>query len=423
MGTYKQELAFWVRHFRETKDRSMKVWLRSEKLSRFISSTEDFESGKLGISIIDHFGGREPCLVNYDCVVKGGTAVKLIPTIILDSHLVTYLTRYLKRPSFATVDEHQITRKFLERMVEIGCDYNPTFYYLESVITNGPEVARRYAVVTAVTMLRFHSMNEELFMQNDLVVPDEASVERYARRYGVTFTDPNDAIERIAPIMADQMITNFSGPVYEHLEGMFYYTYAVLLKMVLIHRSSNERVEKKMNALRDFMEDEFNLVLARENCMAAYYFSNRLPAKFMAVDSQMSFTEVRSRFLASARDFFLLRIPEAHLGSGDEEETSYSFVATAEHAVRKIGRVFTIEHAISLSPERYPAIHLTFDLTELSRELGPEVINKIINLQGQRAIARQEQSLLSSREVISSEALRKMVDSLEYQIKGYCKKV
>jgi hypothetical protein len=421
MDTFKQKLAIWGRYFRETRNRSTKVWLRSEKPSRFISGTEDFESGKLGISIIDHFGGYEPCLVNYNCVVKGGAAVNFIPTIILDSHLVTYLTRYLKRPPFAAVDEHQITRKFLERMVEIGCDYNPTFYYLESVITNGPEVARRYAAASSVTMLRFHSMNEKIFMLQDLVAPDEAVVERYARRYGVAFTDPNDAIERIAPIMADQMITNFTGPVYEQLKGMFYYTYVVLLKMVLIHRSSNERVEKKMNALRNFMEEELNLVLARENCMAAYYFSNRLPAKFMAVDSQMSFAEVKSRFLASARDFFLLRIPEAQLSSGDEQETSYSFVATAEYAVRKIGRVFTIEHAISSSPERFPAIHLAFDLTELERELGPEVTNKIINLQGQRVMARQEQLLLGGREVITSEALRTLVDSLEYQIKGYCK--
>jgi hypothetical protein len=423
MDTYKQQLALWVQYFRVPGDRSTKVWLRSEKPSRFIAGTEDFESGKLGISIIDHFGGREPCLVNRNCVVQGGAAVNFIPTIILDSHLITYLTRYLKRPPFAADDEHQITRKFLERMVEIGCDYNPTFYYLESVITNGPEVARRYAAASSVTMLRFHSMNEKLFMLQDRVIPDEAVVERYARRYSIPFTDPNDAIERIAPIMADQMITNFTGPVYEQLKGMFHYTYAVLLKMVLIHRSSNERVEKKMNALRNFMEEELNLVLARENCMAAYYFSNRLPAKFMAVDSQMSFAEVKSRFLASARDFFLLRIPEAQLSSGDEQETSYSFVATAEYAVRKIGRVFTIEQAISASPGSFPATHLTFDLTELEWELGPEVTDKIIKSQGQRVTARQEQTLLDNRGVITDGVLTALIDRLEYQIKGYCKQV
>ncbi|MFY9224067.1 MAG: hypothetical protein WAQ98_15460 [Blastocatellia bacterium] len=96
------------------------------------------------------------------------------------------------------------------------------------------------------------------------------------------------------------------------------------------------------------MESEFNVVLARE------HVSNRLPAKFMNVESTMDFLDVRDRMLATAKDFFLLRIPEIQLANGNALKTSLCYVCSSETAIRKIGRLFTIEAILSDSPKEFP---------------------------------------------------------------------
>jgi hypothetical protein len=116
------------------------------------------------------------------------------------------------------------------------------------------------------------------------------------------------------------------------------------------------------------------MVLMREGIIAAYYFSNKLPDKFIQVQSDMDFAKVRTKMLGTAWDFLLLRMPENLLLYGTEQDTTLYYLCSADKAVRKLGRLFTIE---LISNQSQITALLSFRYDEISRDLGEEAANKL----------------------------------------------
>ncbi len=79
------------------RDCSIRAWCLSNKPSQAISSSCDFTSGKDKFSIIDQFDGRQPYLYEFSPTEEcKSIEVEVIPTILLDSNMLGWLSSYIK---------------------------------------------------------------------------------------------------------------------------------------------------------------------------------------------------------------------------------------------------------------------------------------------------------------------------------------
>jgi hypothetical protein len=192
--------------------------------------------------------------------------------------------------------------------------------------------------------------------------------------------------------------------------------------MILIHQESKKSAVKKLQDFYNFYEQEkFNLILGREGLIAAYYFSNKLPDKFIHIQSEMTFSKVRKNLLGTAWDFFLLRIPEIMLIDGTEKETALAYLCSADKAVRKLGRLFTLELVVSLSPELFQPSSISLKLEELKRDLGEDIANILHNQQQGLRERRLVSFQMGKVNPVSTQQLKELISELEEQIKRKCK--
>lgn len=409
MVATKEMADYWMEYFLSTGDRASKVWLLSPKPSPALDKTYDFTAGGFGISVIDQFAGHHPFLINYDFAVKRTGAVRYIPTVVLDSHIVDYLVKYSKSPGKLSGDQYRAVRKFLEFMIERRYDYNPFFYYIESVTKNGKAKAEECAIDAAETLLRLHTMDEDLFKREDRIVTNPAWLEPYVHRFGVS------TIEEMVPLMIGAMTSSISA---EAFNDWMEYSYAVLLKMVLIHLGSKRPIEEKCELLRDFIEKEMNVVTARENAIAPYYFAGQLERLIPVKKGMSSFDKASKKLRATAWDLFFLRIPELHLAMGDEEETSLCYVCTSESDLRAIGRHFTIEQVVAESSRSYPSTVVSLTISSNDKRLSEDRAIRIVQQQMQRVDARASDKAAASALPISSEDLRTLIAAQETELKN-----
>lgn len=417
---FRETAIHWSKYFELTKDRTTKVWLLSDEPSSVMSSTKDFNVGSTAISIIDHFNGRLPYLLNYKFLVKHEQInIKFIPTIILDSNLINLLKGYINSPN-TTNEQSRCTYQFLKFVVERNFDYNLVFYFLESAVMNGIEKAINNGNAAAATILQLHTMNEKIFLQDGSIIPDRKRVKEYAKRYGINSIDSN-FFNDIATLMAKEMLKDVDEQFIDNLRYIINYTYAALLKLVLINTSNKQNIANKLQEFCDFFECQLNLVLGRELAIATYYLSNKLQSKFIPFEiKQIPFATVRARLCHTARDFFLLRVPEISLSSGNEQKTLLCFVCSAEKAIRQIGRLITIESLVS-SPKLAIPSGISFNQEELQQKLSEDAFDVLCKQQQQQVAARLIASTVEKREPISKEQLKDLITNLEDQIKTLCK--
>lgn len=420
MCIYEEQAAIWRYYFKLTKNREAKVWFLSDKPSPYISSTYDLNSSKQGISIIDLFNGRRPELLNYNFYDSGTPPrVKFKPTVVLDSQIITYLTQYLKS-SGRTDTQYKHLHSFLRFVVENGYDLNPFFYYLESIAKNGIVKAKKYTTTSALSVLQLHTMNEEVFLKENRIIPDRKRIEAYAARYGLIPIN-GSSLDEIAPLWDETMLSSISESGIEGFREIIGYTYAALLKMVLIHKASRQNVIRKMQKFWDFLGNELNLGLGWESAIAVCYFSNQLPSNFIQVQAEMSFANVRQGMLSTAWDLYLLRMPEIQLRNGTEQETLLCYICSADKAVRKLGRLFTIASVVSLSPKRNLPTNILFNYENLIDELGKNTFDTLCEQQKEREESRLQMLAEGKVQPISEEQLQDLISCLEDEIKGLCR--
>lgn len=427
MSIFGENALIWLKYFELTRNRVAKVWLLSDEPSRIIYSTRDFNSGKRGISIIDPFDGRRPWLLNYNYYKFYSSATRhesfntgFIPTFVLDSQIITYFTQYLNS-SDRTNAQHECIHSFLRFVIKSGYDFNPFFYYMESAVKNGVSKAKEYAITSAISVLQLQTMHKEIFLRENRITPDWEEIEVLAARYGLNSINDN-SLHNIATLWVDKILSDICESNIDIVKEIIDYTYATLLKMVLIHKASKQNVVKKMKTFYNFLECEFNLVLGRETAIAAYYFSNQLPDKFIQIQAEMSFADVRRKMISTAWDFLLLRIPEIQLFNGTEQQTSLCYICSGDNAVRKLGRLFTIESVISLSPEQFLPSGISFKLEELRKNLGEDVVDILCEHQKDRQMTRSQMLVEDKVKPISKEQLKILISSLEDEVKKLCKR-
>jgi hypothetical protein len=78
-------------YFLITGDRESKVWIfRDDVRSRFLPNTFSCGTDNFRIQIVDPFGGRHPLLMCHEALSEK-TVIPFLPTVILDSNIVSYL--------------------------------------------------------------------------------------------------------------------------------------------------------------------------------------------------------------------------------------------------------------------------------------------------------------------------------------------
>jgi hypothetical protein len=218
MNIFQEQAISWLDYFNSSKDESSKAWLLSHEASPCLSSTFDFESENFGISIIDIFDGRQPYLLNSSCCKsfekKQKHYVNYIPTVILDSQMLTYIRKYFDNSLNKNQKQciHQLLKFLIKKGNKInpnyGFDLNPTFYFIESLAKNEDiNEVYKYANDTAIAVLRLHTMDEQAFLEDGCITPDWQKVELYKERYGLD----SDVIKDIALLWAKTMLSDIKG--------------------------------------------------------------------------------------------------------------------------------------------------------------------------------------------------------------------
>ena len=324
---FQEQAIFWLNYFQLSKGELSQVWLLSNSPSLYIPSTQDFESNKFGVSIIDQFDGRRPWLFNYRCsqLLKDHKKynVGTIGMIIFDSQMIGLLSAYMNNYDSMESDQKAVIKELLQFIIQkgnqigsgTGFDTNPSFYYIESLVKNGiNDRTIKRATETGITILRLHTMDEEAFLKHGRIVPSKERIEDYAERYGINPANC-DLIKDIVPLWVKDMIAIDESQLKMYRENLNY-TYVALLKMVLIHKASKGNIIEKTEEFWNFLEQELGGILGRENFIAAYYFSKQLPSKFIGIEASMTFAKFRKNMMATAWDVFLLRMPEILLSIG-----------------------------------------------------------------------------------------------------------
>ena len=137
----------------------------------------DIAHGKKRYRIIDQFAGRQLVLWNYDSLVNDMNQILFIPTILLDSNVVADFHKYVTQGKPYRLSGRGIaTGHLLKTLISLGWDYNPIFYFLETLARNEFEETFPHALDFSQTMFQLHTMDEVYFLKSGEIRPDEKQV-------------------------------------------------------------------------------------------------------------------------------------------------------------------------------------------------------------------------------------------------------
>jgi signal recognition particle GTPase len=122
--------------------------------------------------------------------------------------------------------------------------------------------------------------------------------------------------------------------------------------------------------------------------------------------------------LSTAWDFLLLRMPEIQLMYGTVKDTTFSYVCSADRAVQKLGRLFTIE--LVSNQAQIPSI-ISLKHKEISQDLGKKVANTLCSKLQEQSERRQVNLILNEVNPVLKEKLEGLVSNLEDQVRVLCK--
>lgn len=388
-------------------DPKAKIWGLGDKLSPFLPGTVDFGNEDLGISIIDQFSGKQPLLMSRH-TLHGESKIGFLPTILLDSNIVSCLHEYRTKPVFRKSEIGQSVRKLLEKFIETGYDYNPVFYFAEAVAKNDLDTLWPYAKEMAATIFTLHSMDEAHFLETDEITHNEEAVSHYLDRFGVSdFSKVPEAFLNHAFCSADH------SDLKSTCDGI----YAVLLKMILIHLTSRVSIIGKLEQLKSFLDDELGVQMAREFLIAADYFSGNCD-RFIPLKKQSKWKEHRPKLMASAWDILLLRIPELLLSQGDHNEVALGYICTAEKALRVISKLFTIKAVSCMPPDvTTPIPMIDYDFSRIEQKFGSHITARIEQVAPSLLNAASNRGKLSKA---PKTQLSPLIASLEEQVCSLC---
>ncbi len=361
---------------RESGDPRARIWRLGDARSPFMPSMIEFgaaagENG-FGVSVVDPFDGRVPLFLSPRTL--GETDVMFVPSVLLDSQMVTYLGQYRTQEGFRKTEQGRVVRQMLVWLILKGFDYNPLFYLVENLVKQGQESFAPHLRRMADTLVAFHSMDEARFLREDVIVPNPATVDNYLIRFGAK------DISEVSAEMGRLLLCPAVNGIVANTRKAVTASYSVLLKAALIHKTTCASFTKKLRLLRDFIEQELGVTLAREFLLMTDYFAGRCD-RFIPFQKGARWKKFSEKLLASAWDMHLLRVPELMLSWSNEREAAMGFPCTADGPLRVIGAMYTIEAVINMPPDTdTPAPIILFNAERVRARFGDEIANQVLEL-------------------------------------------
>lgn len=307
-------------------DRNYRVWDFGIKQS---NRGPDFKSGNFTISIVDGFGDNIPSVISYETLM--GFQVPHAPTILLDSNAMSVLNEFVLHPERLSSDKTKAVTKLLDYFIHTKVDYTPLFYSLEAFSKNKDFDFSDHFVEFSKSILSLQLMDTLHFLKKREIRQDKEIFEQHAEKLEVR--DIDEMARRVHEISA-QMLSSYD----EKLNV----TYVTLLKMVLIHKTSNKSIASKMRMLFDFIFGNFGAMLGAEMGIAIYYFAGKLD-QLISFQKGAQFERVISNFRSTAWDIYLLRYPAQFLVDS-KSPFQLAKICTCEKQLAYIGRKFVTVH-------------------------------------------------------------------------------
>lgn len=396
-------------YFGATGDRESKVWIfRDDVPSKFFRGPFNAGSDGFQIGIIDLFRGRHPLLINYESL-KGEIHLQFRSTAILDSNVVSYLNQYVRSDPALTAPRRQAVRELLAFFIHNKLDYNPFFYYIEGSSRSERSELLHFASTFSESMLRLHTMDNSHFLATGEIKVDKKVLDLYTTDLG------SGDFAELAVEHAKRMV----NPVDFELEWRSKMSYATLLKIALIHKTSSRGIARKHEELRAFMEETFNIALGIERMLALSYFAGQFQ-DFIPIQKSANAERALRRVRAASWDLLLLDLPAFLLVRGPTDGITLGFPCTCDRALLSVAQSCSIEAVIAWAPKAdRPVPVIGYDFSMLKREIGADLLERIAvsDLEWQKA---RRQRNLDDEKHISFESLEKLIEDLEQQVIGFC---
>jgi len=402
---------YYASYFLSTDDKAANFFEidQSPNTSPFLNGIHVFDSGKEKINIIDQFSGKIPYLFNYDfCVSRQNLNLEYVPIIILDSHIVNNLHRYIATPDKMRPATIEMFKEFVIFVTTKGFDYSPVFYLTESYAKSTYENYMKYVPEVLHTLLRLHSMDDNWFLETGKIEPNNKAIDHYLNKYNCR------SIKECAEEWAKEFAEGHDVHLYINELN---FSYAVLLKMVLINHASKKPLLDKLDELYNFMTDVIGVVLAREKLLSICYFLG-IASKLVNAQANMSHKKAKHNLMSTAWDLLLLRLPEYLLNVNYYPELTIGYVCTSEKHLAKVGKWYTIEKLAYRSDDGQikPGISFNFDVIE--KQFGNDVVSKIKEYISD---AHSNRMLNEKRKALNEYELRCLIEDLEVQLSYFCR--
>ncbi|EQB8916857.1 hypothetical protein ACYVL9_002692 [Vibrio fluvialis] len=380
--------------------------------AQFYAKSSQFTSGSKKIGIIDQFQGKRPIVLNREYVVeKKPLEVRIVQTLVLDSHVVDALHRYVSGKGKIDEDTRIVTRDFLVHVSELNCDYSPLFYLAENWAKSSKEQFVKTSSEKLSSILKLHCMDERAFIDRNEIIYKPDSVEHYCELYGAQDLDSCGL---------NWALSYAENAWFEEWGNLTKLSYACLLKMVLIHFMkpgfSPENILDKYHEFETFLLNELDLMLGRELNLALYYFSN-FAGKFISVQPNMKTEKAKKNLKSTAWDLLLLRLPEFLLAPTHLPELNTAYVVTSEDKLLSVGDMFSLETIFYENKTSQGSPILSFDT-----ELFQTVLSKadLITAQNQRSKWIQSRASKGKPDHITPQKLDWLIEDLEIQLGYLC---
>ena len=360
------------KYYIKSDDKTSKIVdFTSNQMSPFLRGSEVIECNGHDFLIVDSFGGTKPVVFNHNFFASEGCYIKFSRGIILDSQVVSYLHQLVANEDdkFESTPIGVATKRLLRRIAfysKQGWDFNPFFYYAETLSKNLLDEAFPYLHAFGMSMLKLQTMDDEFFIERGEIVPDANKMAEHATRHpNASFSDTSAGI---ANIYSD------SGVVHEfalHVQA----SYVTLLKIGLLQHEQHS-INVKLRKLFEFFHEELGVFGVREAIAGCLHFAGK-GGKF--IPFQKGSRNIRGRLLASAWDLQLLRLPEKLIANEGPDPTSIFYVCTSDKTLQFLGQMFIVRRISSIrsGDGHIPsAVDIRYDL--LKKEIGEDLLNAFL---------------------------------------------
>jgi hypothetical protein len=362
------------------------------------------------IHIIDQFCGKRPALFNHQfCTNNSQLELMFWCSITLDSHIASLLHEYVENPGTLSPEKYQTAEAFILHLAETKCDFSPLFYVTEAYLKSTPEDFNRYVPKVLASILKLQAMCENTFIKERKIKLKPDAIAHYCNLYG------EDNLDDCANAWVKKIASGINKKDTTHLID---FTYACLLKMVLIKFIDNKGVVKKCEQFEKFMIDELGIRLARESGLALYYFSG-LAGKLVNTQANMPLEHAIHDLRATAWDIFLLKMPETLLTPNYLPEINVSYVATSETKLYELGKLFDVQHLACRTDEEGTGIPLiSLSMESISKKVDDIAIQKLIKANEEISFRRMAVSKIAA---CSPDKLKAIIFDLETQLSNLCR--